>query len=235
MDARRSSGGLRVNGPPQYPRIPHVVQGRGTSDDRVLAPKEADSFLARPALVEEKLDGASVVVWLDGGRVQCALRSGVGAQDRGRQLGPLRGWLAERSDRLRDLLDGRALYAEWLLVAHGVRYDALPAYLIGLDLWSPTSGFAAPDARNEQLDRAGLVPPPELHRGVIDGTDQLDGLLGRSRVGSQPMEGVVVRPLDGHEPRVAKLLRPGFSPATDAEWRQGRPRNLLRERELSWH
>lgn len=224
-----------MNEPPPYPRIPHLVPGRGSSDDRVLPPKKVHALLTRPTLVEEKLDGANVVVWLDDGRVQCALRSGVGAQDRGRQLGPLRAWLAERSHRLRDLLDGRALYAEWLLVAHGVRYDALPAYVIGLDVWSPTTGFAAPDARNELLELAGLTAPPELHRGTIDGIDSIEKLLGRSRAGSEPMEGVVVRPLDCREPRAAKLLRAGFSPATDVDWRRGRPRNLLRERELSWH
>ena len=224
-----------MSAPPAYPRIAHLIPGRGTRDDRVLEPTEADALLMRPVLVEEKLDGANVVVWLDDRRVECALRSGVGAQDRGRQLGPLKAWLGERADRLRDLLDGRALYAEWLLVAHGIRYDALPAYLVGLDLWSPRSGFAAPDARNELLNRASLVAPPELHRGTIGGINPLEGLLGASRAGSEPMEGVVVRPLDGREPRIAKFLRAGFSPATDAAWRRGRPRNLLRERELSWH
>lgn len=221
--------------PPPYPRIPHLVPGRGTSDDRVVPSKDVNTFLTRPALVEEKLDGASVVVWLDGGRIECALRSGVVSQDRGRQLGPLRAWLAERADRFREVLHGRALYAEWLLVAHGVRYDALPAYLIGLDLWSSASGFAAPDARDELLNRAGLVAPPELRRGTNHGIASIEKLLGTSRAGSEPMEGVVVRPLDGREPRVAKLLRAGFSPASDASWRRGRPRNLLRERELSWH
>ena len=224
-----------MNEPPSYPRIPHLVAGRGTRDDSVLGLNEADALLTRPVLVEEKLDGANVVVWLHDGQVECALRSGADAQDRGRQLGPLRAWLAERADRFRVLLDEQALYAEWLLVAHGVRYDALPAYLVGLDLWSPRSGFAAPDARSEMLNRAGLVAPPDLHRGTLDGIDRIEGLLGASRAGSELMEGVVVRSLDGREPRIAKLLRAGFSPAPDAAWRRGRPRNLLRERELSWH
>jgi hypothetical protein len=220
--------------PPAYPRIPHLVRGRGTRDDRVLRREEADALLRRPVLVEEKLDGANVVVWLEAGRVECALRSGVGAQDRGRQLGPLRAWLAERADQLRELLDGQALYAEWLLVAHGVQYDALPAYLVGLDLWSPESGFAAPEKRKELLGRANLVLPPELHRGTIDGIYSLEGFLGESRAGSELMEGLVVRALDGRDPRIAKLLRADFSPSTDAAWRRGRPNNVLRERELSW-
>jgi hypothetical protein len=128
-----------------------------------------------------------------------------------------------------------ALYGEWLLTAHGVRYDALPAYLVGLDLWAPDVGFVGPDARYELLTRAGLTAPPSLYRGTLERVDQVEALLGCSRVGSEPMEGVVVRTLDAGEPRIAKLLRPDFSPASNAEWRRGRPRNVLHERELSWH
>jgi atypical dual specificity phosphatase len=186
-------------------------------------------------LVEEKLDGASVVLWRKDVRVECALRSGVGTQDRGKQLGPLRAWIGERSDRLRELLDGRALYGEWLLLSHAVAYDALPDYLVALDLWNPDSAFAVPDVRNELCARAGLTTPPQLFRGALKDVDQLEAMLGRSRAGSAPMEGAVVRTLDGAEPRIAKLLRADFSPASDPEWRRGRPRNQLRKRELSWH
>lgn len=224
-----------MTAPPPYPRIPHLVPGRGSRDDRVLKPEEAAAMLARPILVEEKLDGANVVLWVENGGIECALRSGVGARDRGKHLGPLQAWLAEHVAELRQLLDGFALYAEWLLTAHGVRYNLLPAYLVGLDLWAPDLGFVAPEVRNERLTGAGLAVPPTLYHGAIGGVDQAEARLGRSRVGSEPMEGVVLRSLDGSEPRIAKLLRPDFSPASDAEWRRGRPRNLLRKRELSWH
>jgi hypothetical protein len=192
------------------------------------------ALLARPVVVEEKLDGASVVLWRKEGKVESALRSGVGAQDRGKQLGPLRAWTGERTDHLRQLLDGRALYAEWLLLSHAVSYDALPDYLVALDLWSPDSGFAVPDVRNQVCIRAGISTPPELFRGTLESVEQLEAMLGRSRAGSERMEGVLIRTLDGAEPRIAKLLRADFSPPSDTEWRRGRPRNQLRQRELSW-
>lgn len=223
-----------MTAPPPYPRIPHLMSGRGTRDDRVLNLHELDALLAHDVLVEEKLDGANVVIWLEDGRVECALRSGLGGQDRGRQLGPLRAWLAGRSESFRELLGERALYAEWLLVAHGTRYDALTSYLVGLDLWSPTSGFSAPDVRDQRFLRAGIAGPPELYRGAIDSVNRLESLLGVSRAGSEPMEGIIIRALEGQEPRIAKLLHPDFAPVTDVDWRRGRPHNLLRERELSW-
>jgi hypothetical protein len=223
-----------LTAPPPYLRIPHLVAGRGTKDDRMLGAAEVESLLAKPVLVEEKLDGANVIVWLDDGSVECALRSGPRRRDRAGQLGPLRAWLAKRSDELRLLLAQHALYAEWLLLTHAVHYDRLPAYFVGLDLWSEQSGFATPLERNERLAEAGLTVPPEVHRGVLSWVDDVERLLGRSRIGSEPMEGVVLRTLDGSEPRIAKLLRPGFAPAPDEAWRRPRPRNLLADRELSW-
>lgn len=101
-----------------------------------------------------------------------------------------------------------------------------------LDLWAPELGFVAPEARDKLLMGAGLAVPPTLHRGRIEGVDQVEALLGYSRGGSEPMEGAVVRALDGSEPRIAKVLRAGLSRPSDAEWRRGRPRNALREREL---
>jgi hypothetical protein len=67
--------------------------------------------------VEEKLDGANVVLWLeDNGRIECALRSGPGSMDRAGQLGPLRAWEAAHDEPLRYALSAgyRALHAEWL-------------------------------------------------------------------------------------------------------------------------
>jgi hypothetical protein len=222
-----------VTAPPPFPRIPHLVAGRGTSDDRVLSSAELESLLDTPVLVEEKLDGANVAIWLDGDRVECSLRSGPGGRDRAGQLGPLRAWLAERSDELRVLLRESALYGEWLLLTHAMRYDRLLAYLVGLDLWSER-GFVPPLERNERLAQAGLHPPPELYRGSPGRFDDLERLLGGSRLGPEPMEGLVVRTLDGSQPRVAKLLRPGFAPVSDEAWSTRRPRNLLADRELSW-
>lgn len=220
--------------PPPYPRIPHLASGRGTRDDVVLDPADTAALLAGPVLVEEKLDGANVVLWGEGG-VRCALRSGVTGQDRAGQLGPLRAWAAERSDALRALLaDGSALYAEWLLITHTVAYEQLPAYLIGLDLRRPDGRFGPVPARDHALERAGIHQPPKLWSGTPGSIATIEGQLGASAWGPGPAEGVVVRGLGNAEPRLAKLLRPGFDRLDDRAWSTGRPRNRLADREASW-
>jgi len=223
--------------PPPYPRIPHLVGGRGSDDDRVLPPDEAASLLAADVIIEEKLDGANVMAWLEEGRIQTALRSGPGSADRAGQLGPLRAWVGEHSDALRDLLeelDGGTLYAEWLYLTHTVAYDRLPAYLVVLDLVDPDGRFLLPDERDAAAGRHGLATPPELARTVPGALPAVEALIGPSRVGSEMMEGVVVRQVRHSQPRLAKLLRPGLVRLSDADWAGGRPRNRLADRERSW-
>lgn len=223
-----------MSAPASYPRIPHLVGGRGSRDDGVLGTAEALEILSREAVVEEKLDGANVMLWSVDGRVECSLRSGPGGRDRAGQLGPLRAWIGERYVTLLDLLHpGRILYAEWLLIRHTIAYDALPSYLIGLDLSEHGSGFVDTDERDRLLDRAEIVGPPRLLRGIPESVSALEALMGRSAFGSEKMEGVVVRPLGGAV-RVAKLLRPGFRPIPDQQWQGRRPRNLLAVKETSW-
>jgi hypothetical protein len=224
-----------LTGPPPYPRIAHLVAGRGTGDDRVLEPGQLRELLAKRLMVEEKLDGANVVLWSAHHRVECSLRSGPGAMDRAGQLGRLRAWIAERTDALRGLLaDGRVLYAEWLYLTHTVRYTSLPDYFIALDLRSADGSFLTPDGRTEACSAVDLQVPPEIWRGTPSGMPTIEALLVQSRWSAESAEGLIIRTIDGSEPRIAKLLRPGFHPLKDRDWKKTRPRNALADREATW-
>lgn len=228
---------MSASPPPPYPRIPHLVAGRGSTDDVVLPGPEVAALLGGPVLVEEKVDGANVVLWLDGGRVEVALRAGPGAMDRAGQLGPLRAWAGEYDEELRRVLDGdagRALYAEWLLLTHSSVYDRLPSYLVALDLWRPAAGFLTAADRDAVCAAAGLSTPPPVWTGVAGSVGTIEGLLGPSAWGPGPAEGLVVRSL-AEPARRAKLVPAGFTRLSDDEWRRGRPRNRLAAAGASWH
>jgi RNA ligase len=222
-----------MTAPPPYPRVAHLFPGPGSSDDINLDADEVAALLASEVVVEEKLDGANVVLWLDDdGRVQCALRSGPGSMDRAGQLGPLRAWVAGHDEPLRSAFSGyRVLYAEWLFLAHSLAYDRLPSFLIVIDFWRGEEGFASTERRNALCAESGLVAPPELWRGVPNGIGAVERLFGRSAWGSGPAEGLVVRRDDdaADAPRLGKLLAPGFDRLGDDDWRRGRPRNRLAE------
>ncbi len=212
--------------PPPYPRIPYLWPAKVTdTSDRVVPVAERGAWLQRPVVVEEKLDGANVSVWLHEGRIQVASRGGPGAMDRGGQLGPLRARVGVQYEVLLPLLDrGIVLYCEWLWLSHTVYYELLPDYLCVLDVLRPASGFVALTERAELCRQAGLVEPPRLFSGVLHTADTLLGLIGPSAFGSALMEGVVLRRDDG---LVCKVVRPDFVRSGDS--RIGRRRNRLVE------
>lgn len=213
----------------RYPRIPHLAPGRGeTRDDLVLDDVDVEALLGGPVVVEEKLDGANVSVWLDDGRIRVATRGGADAQDRGGQLGRLRAWLAPRGDELRRLLaDGSTLYAEWLLLTHSIAYDELPDYFVALDLVGPDDDFIGVDDRDGRLLAAGICAPPLLFRGMLRDVDAVDALIGRSRFSTGPAEGVIVRADRPGPLRIAKRIAPGFVRLGDDGWARGRPHNRI--------
>ncbi len=183
--------------PPAYPRIPYLIAPAQLSgSDRVVSAAEVPSWFLTPVHVEEKLDGANVSLWLDERQVQVATRGGVGAMDRAGQLGRLRAWAAERSERLTSLLaDGWSAYGEWLWLRHGIPYDRLPDFLVLLDLWHPDAGMAPVAERDARASAAGLLTPPVRHSGVLRDLPALLALLGPSTYADTRAEGLVVRRL----------------------------------------
>lgn len=112
--------------------------------------------------------------------------------------------------------------AEWLWLTHTVRYDQLTDHLVVLDLWHPYEGFLPLPERDRMSHEHELVVPPRLFNGVLGSADVVIRLMGRSRFGSELMEGVVLRRDDGQR---SKVLRPDFVRAGDADI--GRSRNVL--------
>lgn len=219
-----------MTGAPKYPRIGLLDSAGASADDLVLEPRLRGAWFGTPVVVEEKLDGANVSIWIDDDQhVACASRGGVGAMDRAGQMGRLRAWAAEHTSALSALLcDGSVLYGEWLYLEHSVRYDALPDWLVALDLWHPGYGFMAVEERDRRCAVAGVVCAPVLYRGVLRGDADLVRLAGTSRFGHMPMEGLILRKeRDGHLEDRVKWLRPGFARVREAHWRGGRPTNTL--------
>ncbi len=211
-----------MTAPPKYPRVPHLSRDSGaTADDLVLSGIQREQLLARPVVVEEKLDGANVVLWMEDGAPRVATRGGPDAMDRGGLRGRFRGWAAEHADALRAALgNGFALYGEWLLVPHSVAYAHLPGPLVVLDVLDRMSGeWLSVADRDAVAATAGLPVPPRLFTGHLSCVDHAQGLIGASAFGGEPAEGVVIRAVrDGDGPRLAKLVRPGWRQVIDAEW-----------------
>lgn len=200
-----------MSAPPKFPRIPHFAPSvAATPDDVVLGAGGRDELLEAEVVVEEKLDGMNVMVWVRDGVPQVGTRGGAETSDRSGERGRLKAWAAVHADALVAGLGERyALYGEWLRRRHGVAYDRLPAELVGLDLYDMEAGaFLGVDARDALLERMGVARAPQLFRGVLGGADRLAAMFGASAFAADRAEGVIVRAVAGEPRRVAKLVDP---------------------------
>jgi ATP-dependent RNA circularization protein (DNA/RNA ligase family) len=207
----------------KFPHTPHLYWLERTPPraDKVMAPAEAEAFLAGDVVVEEKVDGANVGISIDD---QGSLR----LQGRGQYLGPgahpqfepLWAWVQARESLLREgLRNGLVVFGEWCFATHSVKYDRLPDWFLGFDVHDPAAGtFWSSVRRNRLLERLHVAAIPELGRGHF-ARHEILSLMGASRVGAEPMEGLYLRSED--RSRVlgrAKVVRGDFAQSIDEHW-----------------
>ncbi len=208
----------------KFPHTPHLQWlGSGAPrDDKVLSPAAAARFLAGEIVVEEKVDGANLGISLGpDGRLR--------PQSRGNYLAPgkshaqwnlLWPWLAEHREALEEgLRGGLILFGEWCYARHSVPYDALPDWFLAFDIFETRSGrFWSADRRNQWLQGREVVPIPEITRGRFS-SRQVPSLLGRSRVGQVPMEGIYLRrEREGWLEARAKVVSIAFKQQIEEHW-----------------
>jgi len=207
--------------PPKYPRVPHVAPSpAATADDVVLSAAQRSALLSLEVVVEEKLDGMNVVVWVEGGVPRVGTRGGADTSDRSGERGRLRRWASMHADELKTGLGSDfVFYGEWLRRRHAVAYSRLPAELIAFDVFDRSAQcFLGVVDRDRVLAGIGVPGPPERFRGTLTSLGRLDSLLGRSAFADAPAEGLVIRTADGGEPRIAKHVAPVWSQIGETAW-----------------
>jgi len=213
----------------RFPHTPHVTWlSPGTPrDDKILLPAEVNTLLSGDVVIEEKLDGANLGISVDAD-------SKPRLQNRGQYLIPpfsgqfsrVAAWLEHHEvDLISALGDGLILFGEWCAARHSVIYDRLPDWFLAFDVFDRSAErFWSTGRRDALAERLGLSVVPVLARGRVT-LAELKALVmvGNSRFGSTPLEGVIVRRegvrfLDQR----GKLVRPDFSQAIGEHWRSRR-------------
>lgn len=210
----------------KFPRTPHLWGSRASRDDRVLSREESAALLARPLIVEEKVDGANLGVSFDeeGARPVVQNRGHLLGRGEHAQFAPVWGWLAEREAELREALGPhRILFGEWLYARHSVAYDALPDWFLGFDLYDKRErAFLSRVALEELASHARVSLVPQLARAQVFRTlEAVADFVGPSRVATgQRAEGLVLREeRDGRVSARAKWVRPDFIAGITEHWR----------------
>jgi len=217
---------------PRTPQLAWLASGEPRGD-KVLSAEERTAFLAGRITVEEKIDGANIGLSVGSDRL---LR----VQSRGNfikpgvhpQFGPLWPWLGSRKVVLVDALGKtRMLFGEWCFAVHTVRYDHLPDWFLGFDVYDRAAGrFWSTMRRDELLSTLGLTATPKIASGHFAFGELLEFLDQESQVGNDPMEGLYLRREESRWLTArAKLVRMEFSREMEGHWSRRRlVKNRLR-------
>ena len=146
--------------------------------------------------VQEKLDGSNVGVAKIGDTIYALSRAGYPASSsRFEQHHHFNNWVFDNYDRFVAVLkDGERLVGEWLMQAHGTRYDLPHEPFVVFDLMTGDQRMPY-DEFCERIDKGAFVSPMLIHRGPPLGIDDAMELLsdGGFHGAIDPVEGAVWR------------------------------------------
>lgn len=208
----------------KYPRTPHLLGSKGTSDDKRLGKTDSTRLLQDPSLIiEEKLDGTNVGIHFSRGQLILQCRGHEITAGMHPQYDLFKQWAFGKRHCLEEILGERYLmYGEWLYARHCIEYRRLPHYFFEFDILDKNSGqFLTLASRLELIEGSGIETVPVLHRGTIS-REALESLIGESNFGAQfihPQSGVPDNLMEGLYLRTeshgtvehrAKFVRPEF-------------------------
>jgi hypothetical protein len=207
----------------KFPHTPHLLWLASTPcrDDKVFSPQDAREFVDGEVTVEEKVDGSNIGFSLDqGGVLQVQGRGTYLGRGAHPQFQPLWPWIETHRTALTEALrPGLMLFGEWCFALHSVPYKRLPDWFLGFDVYDrAVSRFWSSDRRDRWLNDLGLATIPRLAQGRLS-IEQILSLIGASRLGEGPMEGVYLRrdQKDWLEQR-AKIVRAEFVEGIGKHW-----------------
>lgn len=211
MDGRRPLGAKT------YGRIPHLPGSRLGPGERHVSWAQARRATVSPGpgdsvWVQEKLDGTNVAVARVGDELVALTRAGYrAASSRRFQARLFDAWVQHHAERFLNVLKpGERAVGEWLLYAHGTRYDLPHEPFVVFDVMQGTRRLPLPELTRRL---AGVLVLPALHAtDAADPAELYRSLLPQGHHGARtPPEGLVYRVERGGEVEVvAKWVHPGY-------------------------
>lgn len=234
-------------GRPAYGHIPHLPGSQVGPGDHTCEPGQAVIATTRArrgdhVSVRVKLDGSCVSVARINGVAVPLIRAGYLATESPHRMHHLFAeWVDENKGRFLDLLrDGERLVGEWLIQAHGTRYDLPHEPFAAFDILRPQRDRPMLQERApfDELDRrlifGGFVQPALVEYGCLTilpekracsievATSYLDGRLRHDHGVIGVHEGAVWRvETKGKVAFLAKWVRPGHKPGQYLEKETG--------------
>jgi hypothetical protein len=184
-----------------YGHIAHLPGSRTGPKDRHISEGQAKICCLKPRdkhdtiIVQEKLDGSNVCIAKINGEVIPLIRSGYKAQSsRFEMHHKFHLWVMENIVKFTSLLEeGERCSGEWLLQAHGTKYELPHAPFVAFDIMRGQSRALHQEVTHRCLDQE-IVTPYTFHIGSsLSITDALKKLGNGNHGALDPIEGAVWR------------------------------------------
>ena len=207
----------------KYPSTPHLalLENLSVRGDKVMSKSECDELLRHELVIEEKVDGANLGISFDSdGNIRAQNRGDYLRLPGSGQWKSLGGWIAPRADTFFDILNDRyILFGEWCYAQHSVKYERLPDWFLGFDVFDKQAGnFLAVSRRDELFRKTRVEQVPFIARGCFTFVE-IKSFLARSMLGDQPAEGICIRyESAGWLLNRAKLVRHSFIQEMEQHW-----------------
>ena len=218
----------------KFPSTPHLALLGDVviREDKVMSEYERDEFIRHDLVVEEKVDGANLGISFDSsGNIRAQNRGAYLHLPSSGQWQKLSEWLKPRTDALFEkLTDQFILFGEWCYAQHSIKYDRLPDWFLGFDIYDKSNAkfFSCP-RRDEVFQEIGIFQVPMIKRGYFS-LSELSNFLSQSKLSDKPAEGLYLRfDRDDWLEQRAKLVRPAFIQSVEQHWsRSGIKANRLK-------
>lgn len=184
-----------------YGSIPHLPGSRRGPADKGLSEQQARILTEKTrdkhdvVIVQEKLDGSNVAIANIEGRIVALTRAKyLASSSPYAQHHYFAQWVAEREPLFSDLLvPGERLSGEWLMEAHGTRYELPHDPFVAFDILTGNTRSLTADVTN-RCSKFGIVTPRVIHIGGAFSIEQMLLVLEPSGHGAlDPVEGAVWR------------------------------------------
>ncbi len=208
----------------RFPHTPHIKWlGSGEPrGDKILSELDVKEFLTQKLTVEEKIDGANVGFSVAAnGKIQVQNRGTLIQRDAGGQFKHFWRWVNRHEQDMIGLLgDNLILFGEWCYAVHSLKYNSLPDWFIGFDIYDrKVCRFYSMPRRNEIFSLLEITPVHTIGIGHYSMNELIQCLNLPSHYGAKQIEGIYLRQDEqGWLTRRAKLVRRDFIQTIEQHW-----------------
>ena len=209
----------------KFPSTPHLKKYDNIDirSNKILSSDKLTAFLKNEIVVEEKVDGSNLGISFDSdGDIKIQNRGSYLTLSKMKQWNNLDMWIDKNINYFFEvLLDRYILFGEWCYAQHTIKYNNLPDWFIGFDIYDKQQNiFLSTKLRNDMLNRMNIHIIPCIDKGMYN-LYKLEKLLlhTQSYFSDELVEGLYLRHEDDDKliNRV-KLVNPTFIQSIDLHW-----------------